>query len=454
MFADISRLKQSEEQLERLAHYDPLTQLPNRLLLQSRLAHSLELAERDKRRLAVMLLDLDRFKNVNDSLGHPAGDELLTLIAARLAARLRDEDTIARLGGDEFIVVLEDLRDPNGAANLATQLIKLLSDEPFRLMGNHDVYIGASIGISLYPDDGHDSMELIRNADTAMYQAKAAGRNTYRFYTEELTRKAHARLSLETRLRQALENDELTVHYQPQVDVASNRVTGVEALARWQHPEDGLISPAHFIPLAEESGLIIPLGDQVLRKAMTQTHAWHRAGFSELYVAVNLSSRQFQKSDLAERLGHLLDQTGLRPDRLELEITESLLLEHGMHAMYILGQLRDLGIKLAIDDFGTGYSSLAYLKRLPIHKLKIDQGFVQGIPHDTKDMEIASTIIAMAHNLRLEVLAEGVETSAQLDFLRTRGCDAYQGYLYSPPVPAPDLAASLNEAREAATCTF
>ncbi|MEW6446406.1 MAG: EAL domain-containing protein [Pseudomonadota bacterium] len=435
VFADISRIKQSEEQLERLAHYDPLTQLPNRLLLQSRLTHSLEIAQRGGRQLAVMFIDLDRFKNVNDSLGHRAGDELLTQIAARLRGRLRDEDTLARLGGDEFVVVLSELRNPSEAAGLAQQIIQILTQHPFRLMGDHDVYIGASIGISLFPSDGCEPNELIRNADTAMYQAKSAGRNTYRFYTEELTRRAHERLSLETQLRQALESGELTVHYQPQVDVRSGRLIGFEALARWQHPQEGLISPARFIPLAEETGLIVPLGDQVLQEAMRQAVAWHRSGHTHLRMAVNLSSRQFQKIGLVASLRQHLERSGMAPDRLELELTESLLLEHGKHGLSVLGQLRDMGIRLSIDDFGTGYSSLAYLKRLPISKLKIDQGFVQGIPHDGRDMEIAATIIAMARNLHLEVLAEGVETEAQLAFLRARECDAYQGYLFSPPMP-------------------
>ncbi|MFZ5467764.1 MAG: EAL domain-containing protein [Pseudomonadota bacterium] len=439
VFADISQLKRSEEQLTQLAHYDQLTGLPNRLLLQSRLDHSLDRAYREQRKVAVMFLDLDRFKNVNDSLGHPAGDELLTLIAHRLQGRLREEDTLARLGGDEFVLVLEDLRNPDEAARIALEIIELLSQGPFRLGSGHEVYIGASIGISFYPGDGQDPMELIRNADAAMYQAKMAGRNTYRFYTEELTRKAQQRLSLETRLRQALETDELTVFYQPQIDLASGRMVGMEALARWRHPDEGLISPAQFIPLAEESGLIVPLGEQVLRKAMTQARSWHLGGHAGLRMAVNLSSRQFQQPDLSGQLLALLEETGLDPGCLELEITESMLLEQGPGALRTLERIRSLGISLSIDDFGTGYSSLSYLKRLPVHKLKIDQSFVRGIPDDPRDMEIAATIIAMARNLRLEVLAEGVETEAQLAYLRSRGCDMAQGYYFSPPVPAEQL---------------
>lgn len=453
VFADISQLKQSEAQLERLAHYDALTQLPNRLLLKSRLEHGIERARRENRQIAVMFIDLDRFKYVNDSLGHPAGDELLVLIAERLHNRLREKDTLARLGGDEFVVILEDLADPDDAARVALKLIEQLSAKAFTLDGGHDVYIGASIGISLFPDDGDRPTDLIRNADSAMYAAKAAGRNTYHFYTEELTRSANERLSLETRLREAIEADELIVHYQPQINRVSGRIMGVEALVRWLHPREGLISPARFIPLAEESGLIVPLGEQVLRKAMIQARAWHLRGHPGLRVCVNLSSRQFQQSDLPEMLRTLLEETGLDPACLELEITESLLLEQGQDALSILERMRALGVRLSIDDFGTGYSSLAYLKRLPIHQLKIDQGFVQGIPADEKDMEIASTIIAMAHNLRLEVLAEGVETKAQHDFLRSRGCDAFQGYLFSQPVPAEAIEALLDMESEAEACT-
>jgi diguanylate cyclase (GGDEF)-like protein/PAS domain S-box-containing protein len=440
VFTDISKLKRSEEQLRHLAHHDTLTDLPNRMLLHSRLEHSLARAHREQHKVVVMFLDLDHVKNVNDSLGHPAGDELLTLVAQRLLGRLREEDTLARIGGDEFVLVLEDLHNPDEAARIAGEIIEILSRSPFRLSSGHEIFIGASIGISFYPDDGQDGIQLVRNADAALYQAKKAGRNTYRFYTEELTRKAQQRLSLETRLRKALDADELTVFYQPQIDLASGRLVGMEALARWRHPEKGLISPAEFIPLAEESGLIVPLGEQILRKAMIQARTWHLDGHAGLRVAVNLSSHQLQRPDLSNQLRTLLEETGLDPGCLELEITESMLLEQGPNVLRNLEHIHSLRVCLSIDDFGTGYSSLTYLKRLPVHKLKIDQSFVRGIPDDPRDMQIAATIIAMARNLQLEVLAEGVETEAQLAYLRSKGCDTGQGYYFSPPVPAEELA--------------
>ncbi|NKN32071.1 EAL domain-containing protein [Marichromatium bheemlicum] len=434
IFSDISQVKQSEARLEHLAHYDALTDLPNRLLLLSRLEHAIHRAARNGRKVAVLFIDLDRFKNVNDSLGHPLGDELLQVVAERLHARCRTEDTLARLGGDEFVLVLESIERPDEAGNLAQQIIELMG-EPFHLSGGRELYLGASIGISLYPDNGTDTTQLLRNADTVMYQAKSQGRNTYRYYTESLTRAANARLSLESRLRRALEREELVLHYQPQVDMRTSRVTGVEALVRWEDPDAGLIPPDRFIPLAEETGLIIPLGAWVLASACRQLQAWIEAGAPPLTLAVNLSSHQFAQPDLAMHIGHELQLTGLPPELLELELTESTLMQHDRRGMETLEALRALGIALSIDDFGTGYSSLAYLKQLPIDKLKIDKSFVQGIPEDRNDAEIAATIIAMARNLNLRVLAEGVETEAQRDFLRRAGCDAYQGYLFSRPLP-------------------
>jgi diguanylate cyclase (GGDEF)-like protein/PAS domain S-box-containing protein len=439
VLTDISQIKHAEERVERLAHYDSLTGLPNRLLAQSRLAHALEQAQRRGHRVGVLFIDLDRFKTVNDSLGHPVGDELLRAITDRLGERFRHEDTLARLGGDEFLVVLEYLQRPEEAALVAHTIISLL-EQPFTLAGGQELYLSASIGVSLYPDDGHSAAELIQHADTAVYQAKTQGRNTYRFYTEALTRTAHERLDLESRLRRALERNEFLLHYQPLMSVGKEQMVGVEALVRWQPPGEALTPPMRFIPLAEETGLIVPLGEWVLRTACVQAKAWLDAGWPPLLLAVNLSARQFQQPDLIDRIHAVLLDTGLPATSLELEITESTLMEQGQQAAITLTALKKLGVRLAIDDFGTGYSSLAYLKRFPIDKLKIDQSFVRDIPQDSNDMEIASAIIALAHNLRLEVLAEGVETPEQLAFLRERGCDACQGYLFSRPLPAEELA--------------
>ena len=445
VFSDISRLKQSEARLEQLAHYDPLTGLPNRLLFQSRLAHALNIARRRASRLALLYLDLDRFKNVNDSLGHPAGDELLVAIARRLGQRMREEDTLARLGGDEFIILLERIDAPETAALVARQILDLLA-EPFQLSDGHEVFVSASIGISLFPEDGGDVTELVRNADTAMYQIKDNGRDGYRFYTESLPHAASARLELETRLRRALERQEFELHYQPQVAVADGRVLGVEALLRWRHPERGLIRPDHFIPLAEESGLIVPIGDWVLERACAQARAWLDQGLPPLTIAVNLSMRQLRQRGLAGRVGEILAETGLEARWLELEITESMMMNRADPALETLRELKALGVGLAMDDFGTGYSSLAHLKHFAIDRLKIDRGFVRDLPADRGDLEIAATIIAMARNLGLEVLAEGVETHEQLAFLSERGCDAYQGYLFSRPLDADAIPALLTGA--------
>lgn len=438
-FRDITRLKESEERLEHLAHYDPLTGLPNRLLLQSRLSHAIDRARRGEHRAGLLFLDLDRFKDVNDSLGHPAGDELLMGIAKRLLPRIRGEDTLARQGGDEFVLLLERIGDPQDAAQFAQSILRLLAD-PFHIAGR-EVYIGASIGISIYPDDAADATQLNRNADTALYQAKTGGRNTYRFYTEAMTCAANERLALEGDLRRALEQNEFQVHYQPQVDTSDGRLVGVEALVRWNHPRDGLISPARFIPVAEETGLIAPIGEWVLRSACAQAKAWLDAKMPPITLAVNLASHQFSSRKLADRVAAILTETGYPAEHLELEITESAIMEQGEEAIAILRQIKELGVFIAIDDFGTGYSSLAYLKRFPVDKLKVDQSFIRDIPQDQNDMEIAATIIAMAKNLRLKVLAEGVETEAQLAFLKERGCEQYQGYLYSRPVPAGEIEA-------------
>ncbi len=448
VMTDISQIKQSEERLEHLAHYDPLTELPNRLLVQSRLEHALELAGRSHHIVAVLFVDLDRFKNINDSLGHPVGDAVLQTIAKRMAGRLREGDTLGRLGGDEFLVVLETIRHPEDAAEVATTLIQLLED-PLILPNGHEVYISASIGISLYPGDAQTVTELIQHADAAMYQAKDQGRGIYRYYTSALTSEVNTRLELDSRMRRALVQGEFVVHYQPQIDIATGAMVGCEALVRWQDPERGLISPARFIPLAEETGLIMPLGEWVLRTACAQAKAWTQPGQPPLTMSVNLSGRQLLQSQIVQQVANILSETGLSASQLKLELTESTIMGRGEEAVALLGDLRALGLRLAIDDFGTGYSSLAYLKRFPIDELKIDQSFVRDIPRDTNDMEIAATIIAMARNLKLSVIAEGVETQEQLAFLTQQGCHSYQGYLYSRPVPAEEFTRLIETARAA-----
>jgi diguanylate cyclase (GGDEF)-like protein/PAS domain S-box-containing protein len=437
-FSDISSLKESETQLEHLAHHDPLTDLPNRLVLHARLEQAISRVRRAGGCGALLFLDLDRFKHVNDSLGHPAGDELLRLVAQRLRQRLRDTDTLARFGGDEFVVLLDQVAEPEDAARVAQSLIDQL-DTPFILSGTREVFIGTTIGISLFPADGELAEQLIQHADAALYEAKANGKGTYRFFTADLTRTAIDRLEMESRLRRGLERDEFLLHYQPLVTIAGGRIVGVEALVRWQDPVHGLVPPVKFIPLAEDTGLICPLGDWVLRTACAQMKAWRVPRVAIKSDSGNLSPKQFRQPDLHERIGAILEEAGLPGHCLELEITEGVLMEQAREAEDKLRMLRQLGVKIAIDDFGTGYSSLAYLKRFSIDKLKVDQSFVRDIPSDAADMEIASAIIGLAKNLGLEVLAEGVETEAQLDFLKRRGCDTGQGYLFGRPVPAAEL---------------
>ena len=438
VMTDISQLKQSEARLEHLAHYDPLTNLPNRLLLLSRMKHALEQAERQRHQVAVLFIDLDRFKDVNDSLGHPVGDKLLEVLAQRMRKRLRDNDTLGRLGGDEFLVVLEGLERPEDAAGVAQNLIREL-EQPFALPKGHEVYIGASIGISVYPGDGQDANTLIQHADVAMYQAKEQGRNTYRFYTTALSSAVNERLDMGSRLRRALAQSEFVLHYQPQFDIKTGAMTGCEALLRWHAPEEGMIAPDRFIPLAEETGLIVPLGEWVLKTACAQAKAWLDAGRAPLIMAVNLSGRQLHDREVVRCVSAILEETGLPPERLKLELTESAIMGHGEQAKSLLHKLKALGLRLSIDDFGTGYSSLAYLKRFPIDELKIDRGFVRDIPQDLNDVEIAAAIIALARNLNLKVVAEGVETREQLEFLARQGCHAYQGYLSGKPMPADEF---------------
>ncbi len=437
VFSDISQQKRTEEKLEYLAHHDPLTTLPNRLLFNARLHHALEHAERNRLTLAVIFLDLDRFKNINDSLGHPAGDLLLQQVADRLRHCVRTEDTVARIGGDEFTILLEGLGEPANAATVANKILLGFS-EPFELEGR-DQFVTASIGISVYPRDGRDNARLLRNADTAMYLVKEQGRNSYAFYAEQLTAQARERVMLENELHKALERNQLFLHYQPQVLLQTGEMIGAEALLRWRHPELGMIAPGRFIPIAEESGLIIDIGAWVLRKACLQAKQWLDEGLQLERIAVNIAGPQIQRGDLLGTTQQALELSGLPPQLLELEVTEGFIMREADHAIHLLGQMKALGVNLAIDDFGTGYSSLTYLKRLPIDILKIDQSFVRDIPQDANDMAIAKAVIAMGKSLGLQVIAEGVETEQQQRFLIQEGCSLGQGYLFSRPVPAKDL---------------
>lgn len=439
---DITQAKESERALDHLAHHDALTGLPNRLMLSSLLDHAIQRARRASTLGAVLMLDLDRFKTVNDSLGHPAGDELLQIVATRLRRSLREADTLARLGGDEFAVLLEDMHDPQDAAVVANHLIQSCA-QPVALGDGHEVYVGVSIGISLFLTDGDDGHELMQAADAALYSAKGNGRGTYHFYTDSLTRQAQQRLDTESRLRRALERHELELHYQPLVGVADRCIRGVEALVRWRDPQRGLVPPGEFIPLAEETGLIVPMGHWILREAARQMSAWLAEGLPVQTMAVNLSAQHFAQAGLDGELAAILADTGLPAQALELEITETALMD-ASRATEQLHRLKALGVTLAIDDFGTGYSSLAYLSRFPLDKLKVDRSFVKDLPHDATDVEIASAVIQLARALGLEVLAEGVENEAQLAFLREHGCDLAQGFLFARPLPADQLAQLLG----------
>ena len=444
MFTDLSKLKASEERLDFLVHHDPLTGLPNRLLLSARLQHSIDGARRDGDALALLMVDLDRFKDVNESYGHSVGDALLRQVAERLTSRLRGADTVTRLGGDEFAVLLEDLAHPQDAARVALEIIGLLG-EPWYLANGAEVRIGASLGISLFPDHGETAEDLLQQADAALYQAKSEGRGHFQYFSAALTQAARQRLELEARLRHAIHEGQLRVYYQPQVDIASGRIVGAEALVRWQDPEQGLIPPGRFIPVAEETGLIGALGEWVLRETCRQGREWLAAGRPPLTLAVNLSARQLRHGDLAATVMQVLNETDFPAEQLELELTESALMRREVEAVIILQRLRGLGLRLALDDFGTGYSSLAYLRRFPLDVLKIDKSFVDDLPRQRDAMEIVAVIIAMGHTLGLQVLAEGVETAEQLTFLQLKGCDLYQGYLTSPPVPAEAFVALLTD---------
>ncbi|MDP2784565.1 MAG: EAL domain-containing protein [Sulfurimicrobium sp.] len=461
---DISERKQSQQSLAFMANYDSLTLLPNRTLFRDRLTHALARARRREKLAALMFLDLDRFKMINDSLGHAVGDKLLQAVAARLSQTLRAADTvgrynvaetmpgamgraiISRLGGDEFTVILEGLKDVNDAANAAQKIIDAMT-APFDIDG-HAVYITTSIGIALFSLDDSDIDTLLKQADMAMYRSKESGRNNYHFYDKEMNSSVSQRLAMETSLRTALENKEFSLCYQPKIDVDSGRLIGVEALLRWSNPTFGKAAPDQFIPILEEMGLIVEIGEWVLRTACLQVQAWQQAGLVPMRLAVNLSARQLRQSDIVERIGNVLRETGIAPAMLELELTEGMLMEHTEASSTTLSALSTLGVHISIDDFGTGYSSLSYLKHLPINTLKIDRSFVSNITTNSNDAAVANAIIALARSLQMGVIAVGVETEEQKAVLQQQGCGQMQGYLLSRPLPADEcerwLRANLN----------
>ncbi|MBI3905114.1 MAG: EAL domain-containing protein [Pseudomonas fluorescens] len=437
VFSDISAIKNSEHELMHLAHHDPLTDLPNRLLFTDRAEQALASAQVHKRGCALLMIDLDHFKMINDSLGHTIGDQLLKAVAERLGAMFGPGITLARLGGDEFAVLAESCPQLVQAAALAQRIIDGLK-APFSI-DDHQLFINTSIGISLFPGDALSVEQLLRNADSALFKAKSTGRNDYALYTEELTAHAQQRVEIAFELRRALDRQELRVHYQPVHDLKTRRLIGVEALVRWQHPQRGLVSPAEFIPVAERTGLIAEIDAWVMAQACRQMCQWQQEGVVLSFVAVNVSSRLFARRELYQQVAQVLRETGLEPAFLELEVTESAVMEDAEVALEQMHRLRELGVRLAIDDFGTGYSSLLRLKRLPVQKLKIDQGFVAGLPWDEDDAAISRVIIALAQSMGMQVHAEGIEQVEQAAFLLEQGCDLGQGYWFGRPVPALQL---------------
>jgi len=435
--------KQAEENLLYVATHDTLTGLPNRYMFNQRFAHALNNAQRYRKTMALLFLDLDRFKFINDTLGHPFGDRLLQEAASRLRMCLRESDTIARFGGDEFVALIEDFSEPGDVVSVAQKILHALR-WPFMLEGE-TCHLTASIGISLYPNDGADFAGLLKNADIATYRAKEQGKNNYLFYSGEMNDHLSARIAKETRLQGALERNEFILHYEPKVEINTGRITGMEALIRWQHPELGLLPPLEFIGHAEDSGLIVPIGAWVLRIGCAYNQTLQSRVATPLTVSVNLSARQFEDKHLLREIERALSESSLKPNCLELEITESMFMRDTTSSKKILDGIKSMGIRLAIDDFGTGYSSLASIKRFPFDCIKIDRSFIKDIPQDPDDVAITQAIIAMAHSLRLKVIAEGVETQEQLDFLTEHGCHEFQGYFCRRPQPAEDFSKLLRD---------
>jgi PAS domain S-box-containing protein len=451
---DVTELKEAEQRIRFLAHYDGITGLPNRQFFMERVQQALAHARRHRQQLCVLSLDLDQFKRINDSLGHSAGNELLIAVAGRLGDTVRASDTlahadepplsgprpvetVARLGGNEFSLLITELTHYHDAAKVARRLLEELR-KPFHLNGA-EMFISASIGLALYPLDGEDAEAVVRNAGAAMHFAKEQGRDNYQFYSRAMNATALEKLSLESQLRKALERDELVLNFQPKIRASTGQILGVEALIRWKHPELGMIPPNQFIPVAEETGLVVQIGDWVLRRACRQNQAWREQGFPPVHVAVNIASPHFRQGDLIGSVAAALEESRLDPQLLELEVTESMLMQNVDATLDTLSRLKDMGVRLAIDDFGTGYSSLSYLKRFPLDTLKIDRSFIKDLPRAAEDAAIAKAIIGMAHSLKLSVVAEGVETTEQLAFLQQHGCDVVQGFVFSRPVPADEF---------------
>lgn len=439
---DITGRRMAEEKIRHLAYYDSLTGLPNRAAFLERLQHALSLAQREGRRFGLLFLDLDNFKDVNDTQGHDFGDRLIREVAGRLSACMRDSDSLARLGGDEFVIVLTAIGDQESAAYAAKRLLAIF-DTPFQLECRQ-IYTSASIGIALYPDDGTDADTLFKCADTAMYHAKTAGRANFRFFSSEMNRRLTHRVALETSLRRGMENQEFFLHYQPQWDLKASRMLGVEALLRWQSPDLGSMMPSEFIPFAENSGQIIGLGEWAMRAACMQSREWALSGLGELKMSVNISGMQFRQPDFLETVGRIIRETGIEPEALELEFTESVVMEQADKTIATLRSLKNMGLRLSIDDFGTGYSSLSYLKHFPIDRIKIDRSFVVDLHHNSDDAAIVEAIISMAHSLNLKVVAEGVETSDQLHFLQERNCDEVQGFHLAVPMSPEELVGNMS----------
>ncbi|MDP1979478.1 bifunctional diguanylate cyclase/phosphodiesterase [Undibacterium sp.] len=438
----LETIETTKVELDHLAHHDVLTNLPNRILLQDRLGQAIELARREGRQLALMFMDLDRFKNINDSLGHTVGDQLLLSVAQRLVACVRHSDTVSRQGGDEFVVLLPAINNAEYAALCARKILATLALP--HSIDQHDLHISVSIGISIYPDDGKDAEALIKSADTAMYHAKENGRDNFQFFKQEMNDRAIKRQSTEANLRRALERQEFVLHYQPKVNLHSGAIVGVEALIRWQHPERGLVPPEQFVDIAEECGLILPIGRWVLREACTQARAWQQAGLPPIIVGVNCSALEFRSEGFLENISAVLADTCMEPRYLELELTESVLMQDAEFTNSALLALHDLGIKLTVDDFGTGYSSLSYLRQFPIDTLKIDQSFVNHMTSDTNDASLVNAVISMGKSLKMRVIAVGVETPEQYAILLDQECDEGQGYYLARPMTAEAMASLLQ----------
>jgi diguanylate cyclase (GGDEF)-like protein len=430
--AEIVERRQAEARVHHMAYHDSLTGLPNRALLADRLDRAMLAAQRSDRGLAVMFIDLDRFKTINDSLGHMTGDQLLKEVANRLCSAVRASDTVARLGGDEFVVLLPGIRNADESSHVAQKIIDALA-APFPLEGRL-LHISPSIGICMYPDDGKDVATLMRNADAAMYHAKASGRNNYQYFTQTMNLAAAQHFEMESSLRSALALGQFELHFQPIMDIATRRLATLEVLLRWRRPASGLVMPDQFIPIIEDNGLIVPIGEWVIRRACEQSMEWQRQGLTPVPLAINLSPRQFMHRGLVDAIRRILDETRIDPALLEFEITETALMQHGEHTMAVLNEINAMGIRLSIDDFGTGYSSLAYLKRFPVRKIKIDRAFVRDLEHSAEDRAIVAAITALSESLQLSIVAEGVETEEQFELLRKQGCDYAQGYLFSKPV--------------------